>query len=117
MILINLLPHREAARLKRKEAFNAALVASAVFGALLVALIYLAYQSRIADQQARNDVLKSEIKKLEAQIVAGKLHPFTGPVVDQEGKVRVAAGQTISDVDLEKMDYYVQGVASKMPGK
>ena len=56
-------------------------------------------------------------KKLEAQIVAGKLHPFTGPVVDQDGKVRVAAGQTISDHDLEKMDYFVQGVASKMPGK
>jgi hypothetical protein len=38
-------------------------------------------------------------------------------VVDQAGKVRVAAGQTISDLDLEKMDYYVQGVASKLPGK
>jgi simple sugar transport system substrate-binding protein len=56
-------------------------------------------------------------KKLEAQIVAGKLHPFAGPVVDQDGKVRVPAGQAISDHDLEKMDYYVQGVASKMPGK
>jgi simple sugar transport system substrate-binding protein len=56
-------------------------------------------------------------KKLEAQIVAGKLHPFTGPVVDQDGLVRVPAGQTISDLDLEKMDYYVKGVASKMPGK
>ncbi|MBV8621443.1 MAG: PilN domain-containing protein [Curvibacter sp.] len=68
MILINLLPHREAARQKRKEAFNAALVASLVVGALLVALIYLVYESRIADQQARNEVLKSEIKKVEAQI-------------------------------------------------
>jgi simple sugar transport system substrate-binding protein len=56
-------------------------------------------------------------KKLEAQIVAGKLHPFTGPLVDQDGKVRVPAGQTISDHDLEKMDYYLQGVASKLPGK
>ena len=56
-------------------------------------------------------------KKLEAQIVAGKLHPFAGPVVDQEGKVRVPAGQTISDQDLEKMDYFVKGVASKLPGK
>ncbi|MDR3685023.1 MAG: BMP family ABC transporter substrate-binding protein [Geothrix sp.] len=61
--------------------------------------------------------VQAQVKKLEAQIVAGKLHPFTGPVVDQGGKVRVPAGQTISDLDLEKMDYYVQGVASKMPGK
>jgi len=56
-------------------------------------------------------------KKLEAQIVAGKLHPFTGPLVDQDGKVRLPAGQTISDHDLEKMDYFVKGVASKLPGK
>lgn len=68
MILINLLPHREVARQKRKEAFNAALVASLLVGALLVALIYLVYESRIADQQARNEVLKAEIKKVEGQI-------------------------------------------------
>ena len=61
--------------------------------------------------------VQAMVKQLEAQIVAGKLHPFTGPMVDQDGKVRVPAGQTISDHDLEKMDYYVQGVASKLPGK
>ncbi len=61
--------------------------------------------------------VQDQAKKLEAQIVAGKFHPFTGPVIDQDGKVRVPAGQVISDQDLEKMDYYVQGVASKLPGK
>ena len=61
--------------------------------------------------------VQDQVKKLEAQIVAGKFHPFTGPVVDQDGKVRVPAGQVIADHDLEKMDYYVQGVASKLPGK
>jgi len=58
-----------------------------------------------------------EVRKLEAGIKAGKFHPFTGPVVDQDGKVRVPAGQVIADEDLEKMDYFVQGVASRMPGK
>jgi basic membrane protein A and related proteins len=61
--------------------------------------------------------VQDQVKKLEAEIKAGKFHPFTGPVVDQDGKVRVPAGQTISDQDLQKMDYYVQGVASKMPSK
>lgn len=61
--------------------------------------------------------VQDHVKKLEAQIKAGTFHPFTGPVVDQDGKVRVPAGQTISDHDLEAMDYYVQGVASKMPSK
>jgi simple sugar transport system substrate-binding protein len=61
--------------------------------------------------------VQDQVKQLEAQIVAGKFHPFAGPVIDQDGKVRVPKGQVISDHDLEKMDYYVQGVASKLPGK
>lgn len=61
--------------------------------------------------------VQDQVKKIEAQIAAGKFHPFTGPVVDQDGKVRVPAGQVISDHDLETMDYFVQGVASKMPAK
>lgn len=68
MILINLLPHREAARLKRKEAFQVTLAASALVGGAVVALVYLTYQSLIADQQGRNEVLRSEIKNLETQI-------------------------------------------------
>ena len=35
--------------------------------------------------------------------------------VDQDGKVRVAAGATMSDGDLGGMDYYVEGVVSKLP--
>jgi simple sugar transport system substrate-binding protein len=35
-------------------------------------------------------------------------------VVDQSGKTRVAAGETMSDADLSGMDYYVQGVVSKL---
>jgi len=61
--------------------------------------------------------VQDQVKSLEAQIKTGKFHPFTGPVVDQDSKVRVAAGQTIADADLQKMDYFVQGVASKMPSK
>ena len=34
---------------------------------------------------------------------------------DQEGKVRIAAGTTISDADLLKMEWYVQGVQGKLP--
>jgi simple sugar transport system substrate-binding protein len=59
--------------------------------------------------------LQKQILKLRDQISAGKLHPFTGPITDQDGKERVPAGKTISDEDLEKMDYFVPGVDSKMP--
>ena len=59
--------------------------------------------------------VKAQVLKLQDEISAGKLHPFTGPIVDQAGKERVPAGKTISDEDLDKMDYYVPGVDSKMP--
>ena len=49
MILINLLPHREEARLKRKEAFKVAVVGSMMLGALLVAVVYLVYESSLTD--------------------------------------------------------------------
>lgn len=68
MILINLLPHREAARKRRREMFYAALGASAFAGAMIAGGIYLWYAAQISEQQDRNLVLTTEIKKLEAQI-------------------------------------------------
>jgi len=61
--------------------------------------------------------VRAKIEKLEADLKAGSFHPFTGPVVDQDGKERLASGQKMSDDDLGKMDYYVQGVASRLPRK
>jgi simple sugar transport system substrate-binding protein len=52
----------------------------------------------------------------EKEIVAGALTPFTGPVKDNEGKLRLEKG-TLSDDALNKMDYYVEGVSGKLPGK
>ena len=57
------------------------------------------------------------VATLESEIKAGTLHPFAGPVVDQDGVTRVAAGKTMSDDELGKMDYYVEGVASKLAKK
>ncbi|ROZ77547.1 PilN domain-containing protein [Ramlibacter sp. WS9] len=68
MILINLLPHREAARKRRREAFYAALGASAVAGGVIAGAIFLWYGAQISNQQEKNTVLQAEIKRLEAQI-------------------------------------------------
>ncbi len=68
MILINLLPHREAARKRRRDAFNAAVGFSVLVGMLLSAAIYLFYQARIDNQQARNAALQGAIRVLEGQI-------------------------------------------------
>ncbi len=68
MILINLLPHREAARKKRRDVFNWSMGAAFLAGGLIAGGIFLWFQSRISDQQAQNRVLQSEIKRLEGQI-------------------------------------------------
>jgi type IV pilus assembly protein PilN len=68
VILINLLPHREAARKRRRDAFFVALGTSAVIGGVIAGGIYVWYQLQISNQQGRNAVLTTEIKKLEAQI-------------------------------------------------
>jgi simple sugar transport system substrate-binding protein len=57
------------------------------------------------------------VAKLEKEIVAGTLHPFTGAVLDNAGKERLPAGKVMDDDALSKMDYYVQGVQGKLPGK
>ena len=59
--------------------------------------------------------VKDQVTKVEADIRAGKFHPFSGSVMDQDGKERLGAGNTMSDDDLGKMNYYVQGVTSKLP--
>jgi len=59
--------------------------------------------------------LQTRIKEMEMQMANGKLHPFTGPVIDQDGKEVVAAGATMTDDQLNSMSYYVQGVVSKLP--
>ena len=55
------------------------------------------------------------VKQSEADIASGKLSPFTGPMKDSEGRERLAAGKTITDDALSKMDYYVDGVQGKLP--
>ena len=68
MILINLLPHREAARKRRRESFYAALGASAILGGVVAGIIYGWYAAEISTQQSRNVLLKTEIARLESQI-------------------------------------------------
>ena len=68
MILINLLPHREAARKRRREMFQATMFASFLVGVLIAGGIYTWFQSMIEQQRERNGYLTSEIKVLEGQI-------------------------------------------------
>lgn len=68
MILINLLPHRETARKRRRDIFNISIGASALVGGIVAGAIYLWFGSEISSQQNSNQILTAEITKLEGQI-------------------------------------------------
>jgi len=68
VILINLLPHREERRKRRKAAYFIGLGVSAGVGLAIVGVWYLVLQQMTSSQQERNAFLTAEIKKLEVQI-------------------------------------------------
>lgn len=48
-------------------------------------------------------------------IIAGTVHPFAGPIVNQEGVEVVPKGQNASDEMLLGMDFFVEGVVGSVP--
>lgn len=68
MILVNLLPHREAARKRRREAFIATLGLAAIAGLLISGAVYSWYLTQIESQRGKNLFLMTEITRLEGQI-------------------------------------------------
>jgi len=68
VILINLLPHREEKRKRRKIAFFAGLGLAAVAGLAVVGIWYGVVEQLTVAQQERNQFLSTEIAKLESEI-------------------------------------------------
>jgi type IV pilus assembly protein PilN len=68
VILINLLPHREEKRKRRKAAFFVGLGVAAAAGLAAVGLWFFVLQHMVDTQQGRNSLLSAEIAKLENKI-------------------------------------------------
>lgn len=66
--MINLLPHREERRKRKKIAFFAGLGVAGVAGLAMVGVWYLVVEQLISGQQQRNAFLQTEIAKLDVQI-------------------------------------------------
>lgn len=62
-----------------------------------------------------SDESRKMMEAAQTDIASGKLHPFAGPVVDNEGKVRVPEGSVMQDGDLLGTSFYVKGVSGKLP--
>lgn len=56
-----------------------------------------------------------DAKLLEDAIRVGLRHPFTGPIVDRDGKERVAKGETPEDGMMATMDFFIEGVSGDLP--
>ncbi len=59
--------------------------------------------------------VQDEVMAVHDQVVSGDLHPFTGPIRDQAGTVRVEDGETMSDEALLGFDWLVEGVTGSIP--
>jgi basic membrane protein A and related proteins len=57
-----------------------------------------------------------QVSQRQLQIIAGKLHPFTGPVIDNTGKTQWDKDKgAMSDAALNQMAYLVEGVIGGLP--
>lgn len=57
--------------------------------------------------------VQNEVLARQQDIASGKLHPFTGPLSDNEGKLIIPAGSTLTPAQVLAMDYLVEGVQGK----
>ena len=56
-----------------------------------------------------------QAKQAEADIIDGKVHPFEGPINDQQGRQVIGANNRLTDEELLSMDWYVEGVQGELP--
>ncbi|WP_427915001.1 BMP family ABC transporter substrate-binding protein [Ramlibacter sp. MMS24-I3-19] len=58
--------------------------------------------------------VRDEVLAREKDIAAGKLQPFAGPIVDNEGHTIIPKGAALSDPQILAMNYLVAGVVGKI---
>ena len=62
--------------------------------------------------EAVPESLRQEADAIIAGTINGSYHAFTGPIKNQKGEVVVQDGARMSDADLLKMNWYVEGVTA-----
>ncbi len=58
--------------------------------------------------------VQDEVLAKQRLVGTGKLLPFAGPITDNEGKLVLPAGQSLSDAQILNMNYLVQGVQGRV---
>ncbi|MHA1571435.1 MAG: BMP family ABC transporter substrate-binding protein, partial [Alphaproteobacteria bacterium] len=55
------------------------------------------------------------LQDAEAKLASGELHAFAGPINDQKGDERVAAGANLADGEIFGMNWLVEGLKGSLP--
>lgn len=73
----------------------------------------------IVDIAPLSDAVPEDVKKLVEEkkqaIIKGEFDVFSGPIKDQNGNVKVAKGQKMTDQELLSFDWFVEGVEGTIP--
>jgi simple sugar transport system substrate-binding protein len=59
-------------------------------------------------------VVQDEVMARQKDIASGKLRPFVGPILDNDGKEVLAKGQAMTDEQILSMNFLVWGVQGKI---
>lgn len=82
---------------------------SDVWGGLKSGMVKLApLNAAIADS------VRQEVAAAQAKIEGGTLLPFAGPIKDQSGAVKVAAGKALTDAEILNLNWLVEGVQGSL---
>ncbi|MGQ9682397.1 MAG: BMP family ABC transporter substrate-binding protein [Anaerolineae bacterium] len=63
------------------------------------------------------DDVKQLVEAEKAKILAGGWDWHYGPLADQDGKVRVAEGQRLTDEEILNMNWFIEGVVGTIPAQ
>jgi simple sugar transport system substrate-binding protein len=92
-----------------KAALNGSWTSGSVWGGVKDGMI------RVGDFGPKvSKAVQDEILAKQKAVGSGQLKPFTGPITDNEGKLVLPAGQSLSDAQILNMNYLVQGVLGRI---
>ena len=57
----------------------------------------------------------SEAERIRDAIASGRLHPFDGPIVRQDGQTVIPAGQRLNDDQIRAQNYFYRGIDVTIP--
>ena len=92
-----------------KAAVDGTWKSSDVWGGLKDGMIAMAPYNSVIPTAVLQDVAAKQ-----SQIATGTLKPFAGPIKDQDGKTKVAAGTSLIDQEILEMHWLAEGVQGKL---